>query len=142
MSETITINQITLISRETTLHFLSTRPDPDEVIRWTCPNCNAVNDHTFHHCAAICAVCGEGRFPAIPLPIVGDAKTSVRRAFQNDRLSQIDDDIKEARERINGCENEIAEQARYITHLEKERDDLNHALHLDVTHGACLGEVD
>lgn len=132
MPESKTVNQIVLTTREDTFAFLRDRPDPDEVIRWTCCECNAVNDHTFHHCIAVCAVCGKGHFPAISLPIIGDAKTSVRQAFMNDRLSQIDDNIREARGKIEEHESEIDDQECYIRNLEKERDDLKYALHLDV----------
>lgn len=127
-AKTITV----LTSRSDTLDFLSHHPDPDEVIRWTCPECKAVNDHTYHHGIARCASCGRGHFPAIPLPIVGDAKTTVRRAFMNDRLSQIDRNIDEANGRIREAEGEIDDQNRYIRQLEKERDDLKYALHLDM----------
>lgn len=137
MSETVTITVLT--SRDVTLDFLSRHPDPDETIRWTCPECNAVNDGTYHSHVAHCGACGKGYFPAIPLPIVGDAKTSVRRAFMNDRLSQIKESIEEYTSEISGFEEEISEREGWIRHLEKERDDLKHALNLDKVK---IGDVD
>jgi hypothetical protein len=142
LSEAATVNQITLHTRETTLHFLSTRPDPDEIITWTCPECHAVNIGTYHSHITRCGACGEGHFPAIPLPIVGDAKTSVKRAFMNDRLTQIDKDIKEAEDEIRSLECQINDQERYIRRWKEEQEDLKHQLHLDVVNGWCIGGIE
>jgi len=141
LSEAATVNQITLHSRETTLHFLSMRPDPDETITWTCPECNGVNVGTYHSHIARCGACARGHFPAIPLPVVGDAKTSVKRAFMNDRLTQIKNNIKEANEKIRRLEEEVDSQELYIRQWEQERDKLEHQLHLDVVNGWCIGGV-
>jgi len=132
LTEAVTVNQITLHSRETTLHFLSMRPDPDEAITWTCPECNGVNVGTYHSHIARCGACGRGHFPAIPLPIVGDAKTSVKRAFMNDRLFQIDKSISEAQDDIRNLESKIDDQERAVLRREEEREKLRHQLHRDL----------
>lgn len=131
MSEAVP-RQIVLTSRDQVLAFLGARPDPDEMIRWTCPECNAVNDGAYHSHITRCGSCGKGHFPAIPLPIVGDAKTSVKRAFMNDRLFQIDNNISDAKEEIDGHESEIDELERYVRGLEEEREELKKQLYLDL----------
>lgn len=135
-------NQITLTSREQVLAFLATRPDPDEEIKWTCPECHSVNCGAYHSHITRCGSCGKGHFPAIPLPIVGDAKISVKRAFMEDRLTHIADNIEGAKDRIREAEDEIEDQQCYIRYLEAERDKLKHELHLDVVNGWCIGGVD
>jgi hypothetical protein len=140
VSETVTVLTV-LTSCRATLDFLSRHPDPDETIRWTCPECNAVNGEAYHSHVTRCGSCGKGHFPAIPLPIVGDAKTSVKRAFMQDRLTQIGDNIFDANNEIRDLQSQIDDQERYIRSLKKERDDLKHALHLDATHGTEMGDV-
>jgi hypothetical protein len=125
-------NEIILTTRQQVLDFLKTRPDPDEVISWTCPECAAVNIGTYHSHVARCGSCGRGHFPAIPCPIVGDAKTSVRRAFANDRLSQIERNIEDAKQEIRNLESQMDDNEQYIRELKKERNDIRYALHLDL----------
>lgn len=126
------VQQITLTSRGAVAVFLSTRPDPDETITWTCPECNAINIGTYHSHISRCGSCSKGHFPAIPLPIVGDAKTSVKRAFMNDRLTQIADNIKEAEDEIRNLESQIDDQELYIRRWKEEEEELKHQLHLDL----------
>jgi hypothetical protein len=131
LSEAATVNQITLTTRGQVLDFLSARPDPDELITWTCPECHAVNSGTYHSHITRCGSCGRGHFPAIPLPIVGDAKISVKRAFMNDRLTQIADNITEAEDEIRSLESQIEDQGRYIRRWKEEQEDLKKELWLD-----------
>lgn len=123
---------IILTSRDAVAEFLAAHPDPDETITWACPECNARNVGAYHSHISICGACGKGHFPAIPLPIIGDAKTSVKRAFVNDRLYQIEQDIKEYNSEILGFESEIEEREDWIRELVKERENLKHMLHLDL----------
>ena len=132
MTEAEAVNQITLSSRVAVAAFLSTRPDPDETITWTCPECNAINNGTYHSHVTRCGACDKGLFPAIPLPIVGDAKTSVKRAFMNNRLNTIDEDIEEAKSKIQELEYEVENQEAYINTLEIEKNDINRILHNDL----------
>jgi hypothetical protein len=119
-----------LTDRDQVLTFLSTRPDPDQTITWTCPECNTINPDAYHAHTTRCS-CGKGFFPAIPLPIVGDAKGSVKRAFMMARLDQIDDDIKECKSKRKGLEDEIAYEVGYINALEIEKRDIERELHRD-----------
>jgi hypothetical protein len=110
-----------LKTNQDTHAFLSSHPDPDEVICWGCPACHARNYGTHFSHATRCGVCGKGSFPAIPLPIVGDGGTSMVRAYQNERMRCIDEEIKESKEKIREYECEIEECECYLSELKKER---------------------
>ncbi len=49
-----------------------------------------------------------------------------------DRLTQIDQNIKEAEEEIRSLESQIDDNERAIRRWKGERDELQHTLHLDL----------
>lgn len=110
-----------LTTRNEVIAFLSSHPDPDETIMWRCPECHARNYGTHFSHETRCGVCGKGWFPPIPLPVVGDAGTSMARAYQKQRMGKIEEEIKETKENIRGHESEIEECECYLRELEKER---------------------
>jgi hypothetical protein len=122
--------EIILKSREQTADLLKTRPDPDETIQWTCPECGAKNTET-HFCRATRCGCEKFIYPRIPLPIKGDAKTSLQAAVAGDRLQQIEKDIAEYMSEIDNFQGEIDEREEWIYELKKERKSLRIAAGLD-----------
>lgn len=118
-----------LRSRGDVEEFLSTRPDADQQIIWTCPSCHARNHTTYHSRSVRCASCDRGRFPAICLPIHGDEKSTVRNAFYRDTILQIRKDVEEARKKIASREEEIEDLQKYIREREMERIRYENALH-------------
>ena len=106
--------KIVLTTRDQTNTFLLTHPDPDEVICWGCPECHARNYGTYFSHSTRCGACGKGAFPPIPLPVVGDGSVSMARAYQKERLKNIEKEMKETK-------NNIEEYERHLLALEKTK---------------------
>jgi hypothetical protein len=125
------MTEIVLNTREETLAFLSTIPDPDEDIPWCCPHndCLVTNkNNVYHSRRARCCSCGKGHFPAVHLPVVGDARGTLKKIFIDERLGDIKNEIKEQEKEIETHEDEIRQCQVYIKELEKEKGDLNRTL--------------
>ena len=100
--------------------FLAKHPDPDQEIIWVCPGCHAENRITYHSRRTVCPACKSEYFPAVSLPVVGDVKETVRRAFYTDHLTQLKKEIDEAKREITGCECRIDELENYIREKKDE----------------------
>jgi rubrerythrin len=126
---TTKITTFILKSRSDVTEFLSTRPDADQTIHWTCPKCHVKNDETFTSREAQCPVCGKFSFPKLHLPITGDERTTVRIAFMGNTLASMKDDVEEAKSEIQGLENKIDDLEEYVRTREKQIEDLKKAIY-------------
>jgi hypothetical protein len=125
------MTEIVLKTRDEVAGFLSTIPDPDEDIPWCCPHsdCLVTNkNNVYHSRQARCSSCGQGHFPAVRLPIIGDARGTLKKIFIEERIGDIKKEIKEQEKEIENHEDEIRECQCYINELKKEEGDLNKTL--------------
>jgi len=113
-----------LKTNQETNSFLSTRPDPDEIIVWCCPRCHSKNYGTYFSHATRCGVCDTGIFPPIPLPIIEDGSTSIARAYFGQRLKGIEEEIRETKYSIQQFEEEIEECECHLRELDKEKEEI------------------
>jgi hypothetical protein len=116
---------ILLTTRDQTLAFLSTRPDPDEDIRWGCTECHILNKFTYHSYAAHCTSPNcKGKFMPISLPIVGDAHETFQRTFMKKQLLDIKSELEELKHETRRLECEIDYNEERTRTLEKEKKDI------------------
>lgn len=113
------MTDILLTSREATLAFLASFPDPDDPISWTCPECHSINS-TLYYAHDTSCVCRKYKFPHIPLPIVGNAKENMERAFIKETIRTLKDDVKESEHAIKCLEEEIEEKEWYVKRTKEE----------------------
>ena len=115
---------IILTTNKQTLDFLSTKPNADEEIVWGCPECHVRNIGTYFSHQAKCSHCKNGRFPAIPLPVVGGSGISLQRAFACERIRVIKSQMDDIKDEIRSLESELEEKEIELNHLKSEKNNL------------------
>lgn len=109
-----------LRSRADVAEFMKGRPDPDQIYSWVCPRCHSRHEETHFGYDTPCPSCGEFKFPLIPLPIVDNAKNTIRTAFLNNHVLSMRKDIEEAEHEIEHLRHAIEKQEAHIAGLKGE----------------------
>lgn len=128
MTETAAVKQqIILTTRGQVIDFLKTRPDVDIEIRWTCPECEALNVGAYHSHTTLCWNCGKYAYPRLYLSRKGVKKSMLATAAAEERRHWIIGRLKEIDGEIQGHHDEIFMLDMEINELNKELQDINYA---------------
>lgn len=98
-----------LRSREDVSEFLAGRPDADMEITWVCVECHSLNRDTYHSHSVRCVHCGKTNFPAVLLPMIGNAETMSRRSLLSGRLKELKEHTEADLRMISNYEEEIGD---------------------------------
>jgi hypothetical protein len=98
-----------LRSREDVSEFLAGRPDADMEITWVCVECHSPNRDTYHSHSVKCVHCGKTNFPAVLLPMIGNAETMSRRSLLSGRLKELKEHTESDLRMISSYEEEIGD---------------------------------
>ena len=115
---------IVLTTNKQTTDFLLTKPNTDEEIEWVCSECLTRNIGAYFSHQSKCGHCINGRFPAIPLPVVGESGMSLQRAIACNRIKIIESNIDDIKDEIRSLECELEEKEIELNYLKDEKKDL------------------
>jgi hypothetical protein len=108
-----------LRSREDVSEFLAGRPDADMEITWVCVECHSLNRETHHSRSSRCGCCGKTNFPAVLLPMIGNAETMSKRSLLAGRLKELKEHTEADLRAIANYEEEI-DDARIRIKMRKD----------------------